>query len=115
MPTGCLIPDRFDECRRYGDDQMFLAATVYEMFRRSRVVHDSFSAIDSDSRQFPEPRDGLLFVGEVIDEHDQLNTIQREVLARALQSPWIRAFLKLRSFAGSRVARAKSVLSAIAS
>lgn len=111
MPTGMLIPDRFDECRRYGDDQIFLAATVYEMFRRSRVVHDSFSAIDIDSRQFPEPRDGLLFVGEVFDEHDNLNTIQREVLARALQSPGIRTFLKLKSFAGSRFGRAVSVLS----
>jgi hypothetical protein len=111
MPTGWCIPDRFDECRRYGDDQTFLAATVYEMFRRSRVVHDSFFAIDMDSRQFPEPRDGLLFVGEVIDEQDHLNTMQRAVLARALQSVWIRTSLTLRSFAGSRVGRAKSVLS----
>lgn len=42
MPTGRLIPNHFDECRRYGDDQIFLAATIYEIFRRSRVVHDTF-------------------------------------------------------------------------
>ena len=115
MPTGRLIPNHFDECRRYGDDQIFLAGTVYEMFRRSRVVHDSFLAIDIDSRPFPEPRDGLLFVGESFDEHDTPNAIDRDTLARALQSPGIRTFLQLRSFAGSRFGRAVSLFKGAAS
>jgi len=111
MPTGTIIPNWFDECRQYGDDQNFLAATIYKMFRRSRVVHDSFFAIDIDALHFPDPRDGLLFVGESFDEHDNPNVSHREVLARAQQSRRLRMFLKVRSFAGSRFGRFVSVLS----
>jgi hypothetical protein len=115
MPTGRLVPNHFDACREYGDDQLFLSATIYEMFRRSRVVHDTFFKFDMDSQQFPKPRDGLMFVGESFDEHENPNAIDREILARAIRSPGIRTFLKLRSFAGGRLRRKVALLSAAAS
>jgi hypothetical protein len=101
MPADWNVPVAFDTWRRYGDDQLHIAETLYKPLRRSRLVHDSFFSRERDARLFPELREGLSFVGESFDEHEQPDPIHRQALARTLRNPLRRMYLKLRSLARS--------------
>jgi len=108
MPAAWRVPVAFDTRRRYGDDQRYIAETLYTPLRKSILVHDSFFARERDARPFPEPREGLSFVGESFDEHDQPDPIHRQALARTLRNPVRRIYLRLRSFLKSGLACAVS-------
>ena len=105
IPADWCVPKTFDTWQRYGDDQLYIAQTLYTPLRKSRLVHDSFFARERDARPFPKPREGLNFVGESFDEHDQPDAVHRQALARTLRNPLRKMYLKLRSFARSALPR----------
>ncbi len=67
----------------YGADQDFLAHVVYPQIKNDCVIHDAFGISEAglDVRPFPAPREGLAFVGQCYDEHDQPNAYYEQVLA----------------------------------
>jgi hypothetical protein len=65
-------------------DQDFLRDVVYPLVKNDALVQDEFF----DKCPFPTARQGLEFVGEVYDEHDQPCPWAREELRTYLRSPW---------------------------
>lgn len=52
---------------QYHYDQIFLAKFIYPFIEDSVLVHDEFF----DNKPFPTKREGLNFVGQVFNEHDE--------------------------------------------
>lgn len=58
--------DSFDMQDRYGTDYEFFIKEVYPLIGNDKIVHDPFF----DKIDFPKPRIGTEFVGDVFDEND---------------------------------------------
>lgn len=69
--------------QEYGADQQFLAEVIYPQIKNDCVIHDAFNLSEAglDVRPFPTQRQGLFFVGQCYDEHDQPNTYYEQALA----------------------------------
>jgi hypothetical protein len=75
-----------DDCpSQWGVDQFFLGKVVHPQVRRKALVHDDLSpALEwdnlSERRNFPVPREGYNFVGQVFDENENTVPEHLEVL-----------------------------------
>lgn len=58
--------DSFDMQDRYGTDYEFFIKEVYPLIGSDKIVHDPFF----EKIDFPKPRNGTEFVGDVFDEND---------------------------------------------
>jgi hypothetical protein len=67
---------------QYHYDQIFLAKFVYPFIEDSVVVHDEFF----NNKPFPTKREGLSFVGQVFDEHDETVPEHLSVLKESLEN-----------------------------
>ena len=56
----------FNKNDRYGTDYEFFYNSLYPLINDDKVVHDPFF----DKIDFPQPRDGTEFVGDVFDENN---------------------------------------------
>jgi hypothetical protein len=88
-----------------GEDQHFLARQVYPHAKRDAMIHDSFFLREFTRKHFPTPRQGLEFVGEIIDENENPRSADREALARAESSPVYRRRLQVVSLARALLVR----------
>jgi len=75
--------DTYQPTTEYGSDQQFLADVIYPQIKEQCVIHDAFgiSEVGLDARPFPTARQGLEFVGQCYDEHDQPSTYYANELA----------------------------------
>jgi hypothetical protein len=58
--------DSFDKKNRYGTDYEFFIQKLYPLIQDDKIVHDPYF----DKKDFPQPRAGTEFVGDVFDEND---------------------------------------------
>lgn len=58
--------DSFNKENRYGTDYEFFFQKLYPAINQDKIVHDPFF----DKIDFPKPRNGNEFVGDVYDEND---------------------------------------------
>ena len=65
LPDMKGMIESFSQQDRYGTDYEFFASMVSHI-KDNVMVHDEFF----DKKNFPQARDGLQFVGEVFDEHE---------------------------------------------
>lgn len=72
---------------RYGDDQRFLARSVWPAIRPRALQHDSFACTHYGGRAFPTPRVGLAHVGQSFDEWGEPVPLHLDILRRALPGP----------------------------
>lgn len=70
---------------RYQTDQDFLQRSVYPIARHNAMIHASFCRIEPDAIDFPIPRSGLEFVGQVFDENDITVAEHQTMLMKALK------------------------------
>ncbi len=72
----------------YGADQTFLSQVIYPRVKHQCFIHDAVGLSEAhlDVHPFPLAREGLTFVGQCYDEHDQPNTYYEQELAAWLQS-----------------------------
>lgn len=61
-----LLLDTFEPTNSYGTDYNFLGSVLYPLIQNDKIVHDPFF----DGKDFPYPRNGSEFVGDVFDEND---------------------------------------------
>lgn len=94
----CEMLEKVEPEGRYGEDQEFLHKHVYQLARRSSLVHDSFFSRESWSAPFPTKREGLAFVGEIFDENGLPRQADREIIAKTIGSTYYRVRLWLGSF-----------------
>lgn len=71
---------RMEGTPAYNFDQAFLAHHIWPVIKNDCTVHDEFF----DKRPFPTERNGLEFVGQVFDEHDQPVASHAEMLKQVL-------------------------------
>jgi hypothetical protein len=69
--------DQFDQRNCYGTDYKFFDQFIQNISATDIMVHDPFFA----KTQFPKPREGYQFVGQVFDEND--NTVESHTNALA--------------------------------
>lgn len=71
----------------YGDDQRFLARTIWPAIRSRTLQHDSFACTHFGGRAFPTPRVALAHVGQSFDEWGEPVAVHLDMLRRALPGP----------------------------
>lgn len=69
---------------RWQTDQDFLNAVVYPRVVHNAMIHASFLRMEPHARDFPTPRNGIEFVGQVFDENDNTVAEHLAALAKAL-------------------------------
>ena len=55
---------------RWQTDQDFLNAVIYPRVVNDAMIHASFLKMESHAKDFPMPRSGTEFVGQVFDENE---------------------------------------------
>jgi len=79
IPDMKSMIDNWDDQDKYGTDYEFFAHSVIPKLNENDImVHDPFFG----GLPFPEPRDGLEFVGQVFDENDNTVLEHLEVLRK---------------------------------
>jgi hypothetical protein len=78
VSIATLMKTFLSNCKHldYGCDQHFLGSLVYPIACQDAMIHDEFF----QGRQFPSPRHGLQFVGQIFDEHGFTNLDHCELL-----------------------------------
>jgi hypothetical protein len=61
-------------------DQEFLSAKVWPLIKNKALIHDAFYADILGGQDFPQPRRGDQFVGQVFDEHENTPSDHIELL-----------------------------------
>ncbi len=69
---------------RWQTDQDFLNAIIYPRVVNNSMVHASFFKLEPHARDFPTPRSGVSFVGQVFDENEVTVAEHLQALAKAL-------------------------------
>jgi hypothetical protein len=69
---------------RWQTDQDFLASEIYPRVVSNAMIHASFLRMEPHAKDFPVPRSGTEFVGQVFDENEVTVREHAEVLAQAL-------------------------------
>ena len=75
----------------YGEDQRFVSETVYPLFKRDVMVHDSFSRQEWQRKKFVERTAGE-FIGEAIDCLGRPNHALRNTVVK-FENQAVRAFV----------------------
>ena len=66
----------FSQTNNYGTDYRFFDSIIHQIPRETLMLHDPFfSGID-----FPSPREGSQFVGQVFDENDNYDQSHTDIL-----------------------------------
>ena len=81
----------------YGEDQEFLWKHVYRPLRRDRYVHDDFFMREIVRHRIPISRTHGEFLGESMDEFENLDESNRNLAIKVLQNSFLRKKLKIRS------------------
>lgn len=68
---------------QHGQDQIFLDRAVYPFLKRSMHVNDEFFSFPRKKFRFPFKRVGLEYVGESLDQYDQVDESLRSILERS--------------------------------
>lgn len=79
------LMERWPQEDRYQTDQDFLSAMIYPIASKDAMIHASFCRIEQDAKDFPSPRSGLEFVGQVFDENDLTVAEHQNMLMKALK------------------------------
>jgi len=69
---------------RWQTDQDFLNAEIYPRVVNNAMIHASFYRLEAFAQDFPEPRQGTEFVGQVFDENEVTVAEHITALAREL-------------------------------
>lgn len=89
VKTPCqFVVDQMEKWQpqdRYQTDQDFLTAAIYPAARLDAMIHAPFCRIEPDAIDFPSPRSGLEFVGQVFDENDVTVAEHQTMLMKALR------------------------------
>lgn len=84
LPNMDVLMKAWDQEDRWQTDQDFLNSAIYPRIADNCMVHASFCRMESHARDFPVPRSGTEFVGQVFDENE-LNVAEHvAALAQAL-------------------------------
>lgn len=78
------LMSNWDQEDRWQTDQDFLNAIIYPRVSQTCMVHASFCRMEPHATDFPTPRPGVSFVGQVFDENEETVAEHIEVLAQAL-------------------------------
>lgn len=75
MKHGCLpefgsLLNAWNAEDRWQTDQDFLNTDIYPRVVQNAMIHASFFRLEPHSRDFPMPRNGTEFVGQVFDENE---------------------------------------------
>ena len=85
-----ILPDMenliggWDQEDRWQTDQDFLNTAIYPRIVDNCMVHASFCRMESHATDFPVPRSGTEFVGQVFDEKEHTVAEHVQALAQAL-------------------------------
>lgn len=88
---------RYEPKGYYGEDQEFLWKHVYRPLRRDRYVHDDFFMREIVRHRIPISRRHGEFLGESIDEFENLDESNRNIVAKTLEDSISRKKLRIRS------------------
>jgi hypothetical protein len=88
---------RYEPKGYYGEDQEFLWKYVYRPLRRDRYVHDEFFMREMVRHRISSPRSRGEFLGESMDEFENIDESNRNLAMKVLTDPFSRKKLKLRS------------------
>lgn len=72
---------------QHGQDQIFLDRAVYPYLKRSMHVNDEFFSLPRRKFRFPSERIGSEYVGESLDQYDNIDENLRSILERSQLSP----------------------------
>jgi len=78
------LMEDWDQEDRWQTDQDFLNSVVYPRIADNCMVHASFFKIEGHARDFPTPRNGTEFIGQVFDENETTVAEHIQALAQAL-------------------------------
>jgi len=78
------LMSEWDQENRWQTDQDFLNAIIYPRIADNCMVHASFCRMEPHARNFPVPRSGTEFVGQVFDENEETVIEHVQALAQAL-------------------------------
>jgi len=82
----------------YGEDQRFLARSLYSSQRQSSFVHDSFFWREPQRKKFPTKRISGFYVGESVDENEYVSNSLREQVVRIERSFIHRTYVGIRDY-----------------
>lgn len=89
----------------YGEDQEFLANSVYRKLKRNSIVHDSFFYRDAGARKFKTKRKSWEYCGESYDENEQVSEKLRCIVKESEESNFLKIKLKAKSIMKKFVGR----------
>lgn len=84
LPDMLTLMRSWKQEDRWQTDQDFLNAVIYPKVVNDSMIHASFLRMESHARDFPSPRSGLEFVGQVFDENEVTVAEHLQALAKAL-------------------------------
>lgn len=84
VPNMIVLMTAWDQEDRWQTDQDFLNSVIYPRITDNCMVHASFCRMEPHARDFPVPRIGTEFIGQVFGEHGQTVAEHVKALAQAL-------------------------------
>ncbi len=79
LPSFIDLMLEWNQEDRWQTDQDFLNTSIYPRIVNDAMIHASFFKLEPWAQDFPTPRSGVEFVGQVFDENE--TTIQEHLTA----------------------------------